>query len=191
MNTTSQLLALGAALLLAPLTSTFAQSNWETTDALTPYSGRAIVADSSGNFISLAISTNSTTTPVSTVVSVSSDMGLNWQTVGRIPGYALKLTAAPDGTLYASGNRSATVSGKAFVWFSQDHGATWTVSDPWAGQNTTLLCMDVAAGNAGAVYLCGYYATPRWIVRKGVLNLAGGITWTTVDNLINGDPQSI
>ena len=194
---THHLLTLGAALLLAPLTSTFAQSTWQTVDALTPYAGRAIVADSSGRFISLAISTNSTTSPVSTVVSVSADTGLNWQTAGVIPGYALKLAAAPDGTLYAAGNRSATVSGKAFVWFSQDHGATWGVSDPWLGitntypQTNVFLEADLAAGNSGAVYVCGYIATPRWIVRKGVPSSAGNFTWTTVDNSINGQPSSI
>ena len=185
-------LLLGATLLLAPITSTLAQSAWETVDALTPWRGRAIVADTNGNFISLAIDdSTSSTGPVSAAVSLSSDHGSNWQTVGFIPGYALKLAAAPDGTLYASGNRSATISGKAFVWFSTDHGATWTVSDPWAGQTTTLLSSDLAVGNSGAVYLGGFYATPRWIVRKGVLNLTGGITWTTVDNSLNGEPKAI
>ena len=196
---TLHLLTLGAALLLAPLTTTIAQSTWETTDALTPYSGRAIVADSSGNFITLSLSTNSTSNTglVSTAVSLSSDTGLTWQTVGTIPGFAGRLTAAPDGTLYACGTRSATVSGKAFVWFSQNHGATWTVSDPWLGNTNTFpqtnvfLSTDLAAGNSGAVYVCGVVATPRWIVRKGVLNAAGGITWTMADNNINGDAQSI
>jgi hypothetical protein len=89
---TSHVLTLGAALLLAPLSSTLAQSTWQTTDALTPYRGRAIVADAAGNFISLAIDdSTSSTGPVSTAVSLSSDTGLNWQTVGLIPGYALKL----------------------------------------------------------------------------------------------------
>jgi hypothetical protein len=130
MNKQNHLL-LGAALLLAPLTSAIAQSTWETVDAITPWRGRAIAVDSAGNFISLAIDNSTYSTgPVSTDVSLSSDTGLTWQTVGSIPGYALKLTAAPDGTLYASGNRSATVSGKAFVWFSKDHGTNWTVSDP-------------------------------------------------------------
>jgi hypothetical protein len=188
---TPHILTLGAALLLAPLTSTLAQSTWETTDALMPYSGRAIVADASGDFITLSVPTNSTTTPVSTVVSVSTDTGLAWQTAGTIPGYALKLTAAPDGTLYASGNLTGRGGDKPFVWFSRDHGTNWTVSDPWAGQTNTLYVTDLAAGNSGAVYACGLYATPRWFVRKGVLNAAGGITWTTVDNNINGDAQSI
>lgn len=161
-----------------------------------PYSGRAIVADSSGDFITLSIST-SNTGPVSTAVSLSSDTGLTWQTVGTIPGFPAKLTAAPDGTLYATGTRSATVRGKAFVWFSQDHGATWTVSDPWLGNTNTFpqtnvfLSTDLAAGNSGAVYVCGVVAAPRWIVRKGMLNAAGGITWTMVDNNISGEPQSI
>jgi hypothetical protein len=169
-------------------------------DALTPWRGRAIVADVFGNFISLALDdSTSGTGPVSTTVSLSSDAGLTWQTNGSIPGYALKLTAAPDadGTLYAAGNRSATVSGKAFVWYSRDHGATWSVSDPWLGNTNTFpqtnvfLEMDLAAGNSGAVYVCGYVATPRWIVRKGVPNSAGDITWTTVDDSINGEPYSI
>ena len=130
---TPRLLALGTALLLAPLTTTLAQSAWETTDVLANYAGRAVATDSSGNFISLALDGSTNAGPVSTAVSLSTDSGLTWQTVGSIPGFALKLTVAPDDTLYASGNRSATVSGKAFVWFSQDHGATWAVSDPWAG----------------------------------------------------------
>ena len=119
---TPRLLALGAALLLAPLTTALAQSAWETTDALTPYEGRAAAADAAGNFFTLSLSTNSTTSPVYTVVSVSSDTGLTWQSVGTIPGYALKLAAAPDGTLFACGNRSATISGRGFIWYSLDHG---------------------------------------------------------------------
>ena len=186
-------LTLGAAWLLAPLTSTLAQSTWETTDALAPYAGRAIVADASGNFISLALSTNVVTStgangPVYTAVSLSPDTGLTWQTVGSIPGYALKLTAAPDGTLYAAGNRSATVSGKAFVWYSLDQGTTWTVSDPWPGQTNLFLETDVAAGNSGAVYLLG---APGPIVRKGTLSPAGGITWTTADSTTLGGGYSI
>ena len=166
---------LGAALLVAPLSSVLAQNAWQTVDALTPYVGRAIVTDSAGRFISLAISTNSTTSsgangPVYTAVSVSTDTGLSWQAVGVIPGYALKLTAAPDGTLYASGNRSTDVSGKAFVWYSLDSGVTWTVSDPWTNQAQTnaLISTDIAAGPSGAVYLCGFvYGGGKWAVRKG------------------------
>jgi len=190
---TPRLLALGTALLLAPLTATLAQSAWETTDVLANYAGRAVATDSSGNFISLALDGSTNAGPVSTAVSLSTDSGLTWQTVGSIPGFALKLTVAPDDTLYASGNRSATVSGKAFVWFSQDHGATWAVSDPWAGQTNALMAMDIAAGNSGAVYVCGicFIPTTTWIVRQGVFNSSGDITWTTVDSSINGGPNSI
>lgn len=188
-------LTLGAALLLAPLASTLAQSTWETVDELTPWRGRAIVADSAGNFISLAIdNSTSSSGPVSTAVSFSGDTGLTWQTVGFIPGYALKLAAAPDGTLYASGNRSATVSGKACVWQSVDHGATWTASNPWSGQPATLISMDITVGNSGTVYLCGWisgtYSGGRWIVRKGQPTSAG-ITWTTVDGFSGTQPNAI
>ena len=48
MKKTSLLLPLGAALLLAPLTSTVAQSTWQTVDDLTPWRGRDIVADAAG-----------------------------------------------------------------------------------------------------------------------------------------------
>ena len=183
---TPHVLTLGAALLLAPLTSTLAQSTWETVDAIMPYAGHAIVADSSGDFITLSISTNSTSPPVYTVVSVSSDTGLTWQTVGTIPGNALKLAATPDGTLFASGNSSGTVNGRGFIWYSIDRGATWIVSDPVPGntniipQTGTFMAMDVAAGNAGTVYVGGFiYAGLTWVVRKGQLT-AGGIAWSTV-----------
>jgi hypothetical protein len=53
-NNTPHLLALGAALLLAPLTSTFATPSWETVDNLTPWRGRDIVSDANGNFGSVA-----------------------------------------------------------------------------------------------------------------------------------------
>jgi hypothetical protein len=183
------------ALLLAPYASTFGQSTWQTVDALSPGRGRAIVADSTGNFISLAIDdSTSSTGPVSTAVSFSSDGGLSWQTAGTIPGYALKLAAAPDGTLYASGNRSATVSGKAFVWFSVDHGGTWAVSDPWSGQPAALISMDITAGNSGNIYLCGYvsgtYNGGRWIVRKGQPT-PSGIAWTTADSFSGTQPNAI
>ena len=176
----TQFLLLGAALVFAPLTSTFAQSTWETVDAATPAAGRDIVADNAGNFISLAL--DYTTTDAITAVSASTDGGVTWQTVGSIGGYAGHMTAAPDGALFASGNRTTTVSGRAVVWQSLDHGATWTVSDPWAGQSTTLLCLGVAAGNSGAVYLCGYISGGnRWIVRKA-RRTAETMNWSTVGN---------
>src|SRR5262249_34392749 len=88
-------------------------------------------------------------------------------------------------------NRGTDVSGKAFVWFSQDHGATWNVSDPWAGQTSTMLAKDLAAGNSGAVYVCGTVTGPQWTVRKGVKNLSGDITWTTVDSISGQQPNAI
>jgi len=188
---TPHVLTLGAALLLAPLTSALAQSTWKTVDALTPWLGRAIVADDTGNFISLALDdSTSSAGPVSTVSS-SSDGGATWKTVGSIAGYAGELALAHNGALFASGNRTATVSGRAVVWESLDHGVTWTQSDPWAGQTTTFICLDVAAGNSGAVYLCGYISRAgRWVVRKGQPT-SSGITWTTADNIPGFQPESI
>jgi hypothetical protein len=187
-------LAYGALLLLAPLTPTLAQSTWQTVDAVTPWQGRAIVADPAGNFISLAISTNSTTTPVSTIVSRSADSGVTWQTVGLIGGYALKLAAAPDGTLYASGNRSDPVSSKAFIWVSLDHGATWTLAtDPSAGLSTALLSMDIQTDSTGAIYVAGWLiGGNHWIVRKGQPT-ANGLSWSTADNFLasSGQPEGV
>ncbi len=175
------LLILGAALLLVPLASTLAQSTWETVDELAPWRGRDIVADTDGNFISLAIdNSTSNTGPVSTAVSVSADHGVTWQTVGSIAGYAVDLAAAPDGALFATGNRSDTVSGRAFLWQSLDHGATWTVSDPSVGLATVLIVSDVAAGNTDSLYVSGM-SSGRWMVRKGQ-RTTSGITWSTVDN---------
>jgi hypothetical protein len=191
MNRTSQLLTLGAALLLAPLTSTLAQSTWETVDALTPWRGRDIVADSAGNFISIAIDNGATGAGgiVSTAVSLSTDHGVTWQDVGFIPGYAVDLTVAPDGALFATGNRSDTVSGRAFCWQSLDHGVTWTVSDPSVGLATVLLVTDVAAGNTDSIYVSGT-SSGRWMIRKG-LRTANGITWSTVDNLAISGPACL
>lgn len=192
MTTANHLFRLGAALLFASFTSTFAQSTWETVDALTPWRGRDIVADPAGNFISLAIDNGitGTTGVVSTTVSVSSDHGVSWQAVGLIAGYALDLAAAPDGALFATGNRSATVSGRAFLWQSLDHGATWTTSDPSVGLSDVLLATDVAAGNTDAIYVCGT-SSGRWMVRKGQRAADGGITWSTVDNPALSGPAAI
>ena len=190
----SYVLTIGAALVLAPLSSVLAQSTWQTVDAITPWQGRAIVADPAGNFISLALSTNSTTSPVSTIVSLSSDAGVTWQTVGSIGGYALKVAAAPDGTLYASGNRSATVSGKAFIWVSIDHGTTWNLAtDPWAGQSTSLMSMDIRTDSTGALYLAAWVSGGNhWIVIKGQPT-ANGLSWSTVDNFpsSSGNPVGL
>ena len=191
MKRTNLLLSLGAALLLAPLTSALAQSAWETVDDLIPWRGRDIVADSAGTFYSLSIDNGTTgnTGPVSTAVSASIDHGATWQTVGFIAGYASDLTAAPDGALFAVGNRSTTVSGRAFVWQSLDHGATWTVFDPSVGLSTVLLSTDLAAGNSGAIYVCGT-SGGRWTIRKGQ-RAGSGITWSTVDNFAGNTPGSI
>jgi hypothetical protein len=184
-------LILGAALLLAPLTSTLARSTWETVDSPTPWRGRDIVADREGNFISLAIDNGATgnTGVVSTAVSVSTDHGATWQTVGSIAGYAIDLAVAPDGALFATGNRSATVSGRAFLWQSFDHGATWKVSDPATGLASVLLVSDVAAGNTDSIYVCGT-SSGRWMVRRGQRSTSG-ITWSTVDNPVLSGPASI
>jgi len=187
---TNYLFNISAAFFVATVTTTFAQSSWETVDNLAKSRGRDIVADSQGNFISLAIddSTN-TSSPVTTAVSISADHGATWQTVGSIAGYALDLAVAPDGAFFATGNRSATVSGRAFLWQSLDHGATWTVIDPSAGLSSPMLVLDVAAGNSGAVYLCGY-GGGGWIVRKGE-RTSTGIIWTTADNFPGNQADSI
>jgi hypothetical protein len=189
---TSYALGLCAALLLSPLTPVLAQSTWQTVDNPTPWRGRDIVCDANGSFISLAIDNiDSSSGPVSTAVRVSVDHGTNWQTAGSIAGYALDLAVAPDGTLFASGNRTATVSGRAVVWQSLDHGATWTQSEPWAGQTTKFLCLDIAAGNSGAVYLCGYiYAGGQWLVRKGQ-QTANGLIWSTVDAIAGNQAGAV
>jgi hypothetical protein len=187
---TNYLFNISAAFFVATFTTTLAQSSWETVDNLAKSRGRDIVADSQGNFISLAIddSTN-TSSPVTTAVSVSADHGATWQTVGSIAGYALDLAVAPDGALFATGNRSATVSGRAFLWQSLDHGATWTVSDPSAGLSAPILVTDVAAGNSGAIYVCGQSFGP-WMVRKGQ-RTQSGITWATVDTPGLGQATSV
>lgn len=192
MNRTTQLFTLGAAMLLARLTSTFAQSTWQTVDSLTPWRGRDIIADAAGNFISLAIDNGATGSSgiVSTAVRLSADHGATWQHVGFIAGYAIDVAAAPDGALFATGNRSAIVSGRAFLWQSIDHGITWTVSDPSIGLATVLLVTDVAAGNTDAIYVSGT-SNGRWMVRKGQRTIGGGVTWSTVDNPALSTPASI
>lgn len=177
----SSCLALAAALMLAPLYPAMAQSSWETVDDLPAFRGRDVVADASGGFYSLAIDAGNTGVGgvVSTAVSRSLDHGATWQSVGAIAGYALDLAAAPDGALFAAGNRSDTVSGRAFCWQSLDHGVSWTTSDPSVGLPSAMQVLDVSAGNTDAVYVCGSLAG-RWMVRKGHRS-ASGITWSTLD----------
>jgi len=195
MKTTTQLLTLGAVLSFAPLTSTLAQSGWQTVDVLAPWRGRDIVADADGRFISVAIDNGATGSGgvVSTAVTVSNDGGTTWETVGSIAGYANDLAVAPGGTaLFAMGNRSDTVSGRAFLWQSLDHGATWTTFDPGVGASQTFLALDLAVGNSGDIYLCGYfYGGSGWVVRKGHPTGMGGFTWSTVDSQSLSQPPSI
>src|ERR1700682_4220140 len=107
-------LSLSAALFVATLTTTFAQSSWQTVDVLAGSQGVEIVFDKQqGSLIAIAV--GPTTAPPATEVRMSSDRGATWHTISSIAGYAVDLSIAPDGALYASGNRTVTVSGRAVV----------------------------------------------------------------------------
>jgi hypothetical protein len=174
-----------SAVILALLPSALAQASWQTVDNVSQAMGRDIVSDGHGNLIALMIDSATPTT----AVCLSTNQGQTWQTLGAIGGYALKLSLAFDGSLFASGNRTTAVNGRAVVWQSLDHGISWTQSDPWVGQANALICSDVNAGTAGSVYLCGQ-SSGRWITRKG-RRQNGGLVWNTIDSAISGSPKSL
>ncbi len=176
-------LILGANILLASLTPLLAQSSWKTAESLPHLRGRDIAVDPTGTFFALMLDdSTSTTGPVFTSVVASSDQGANWETVGLIGGYAVDLAIAPDGAIFATGNRSATISGRAFLWQSLDHGRTWTISEASTGLPSTMLVLDVAAGSAGSIYICGT-SGGAWLIRKGQRTTAGSLIWSTVDSI--------
>jgi hypothetical protein len=184
----NNVLILGAALLLAPLTSTLAQSTWETVDLLAPALGYYVLADSNGNFVSTANDQSSTNRI--TNVSVSTDHGLTWQSIGQIPEYGVRLAQAPDGTLYGEANAVVNNLPSSRVWQSVDHGATWTMlSNPSLTPSGQFGSVHLAAGNSGTVYLCGRIwpgGSGGWTVRKGVPT-SNGYSWSTVDSYSIGN----
>lgn len=201
MNKTHYLLTLGAALMLAPFTSTHAQT-WVT--VLDPAHG-GIAGSSSdigsaaaGNIYATGSTRQTTDGIMRATVLGSGDQGTTWSVLDQYaePGlnYAHNRAVAADrsnGNLFAGGNLNNLLSNGSYeydaLWFIREwNPATlvWsTVDDSAALANDVgqASCADLLVTPSGDVYATGGSALgagPGFLVRK---RPAGASAFTTVD----------
>ncbi len=182
-------LLLGAALLLAPLTSTFAQSTWQTVDdfQLAPSQGAAIAgmaATEAGVVFSACMGSDAAGFPHG-FIRRSLDGGQTWLDVLDLPGTSsancFGPTVTPSGLVFATGDINATnwVTAR-----SSDGGTTWSIVDSWVATGRYASPLSVVGDAAGRVFVGGdvwdAQGKQHFLTRR---SLDGGTTWTTVDDL--------
>jgi hypothetical protein len=185
---TPHVLTLGAALLLAPLTSTFAQSTWQTVDdfQLAPGHGAAIAgiaAADAGVVFSACMGSDAAGLPHG-FIRRSLDGGQTWLNVLDLPGTSSancwSATVAPSGLVFATGTINATnwVTAR-----SSDGGTTWSIVDSWVATGRYAFPYSVVGDAAGRVFVGGdvwdAQGKQHFLTRR---SLDGGTTWTTVDD---------
>jgi hypothetical protein len=185
-------LTLTAALLLAPLTSTFAQSTWQTVDDFQYTPGKAAanrgVAASTSGAVFVAGSGADAAGTTHGWVHRSLDGGATWSTVLDVaPVNLLRVAASPTGDLLAVGTE-VVANGRWLTYRSSDDGATWSLLDQFTFSRGKQATAQSAAGDAaGRIYVTGIAIDAQniqhWTVRR---SLDGGATWTTADDQKNG-----
>ena len=194
MNKTHYILTLGAALMLAPFTSTAAQ-DWVT--VLDPAHGGIagsssdIGSDAAGNIFAVGSTRQTTDGIMRATVLGSADQGTTWSVSDQYaePGlnYAHNRAFAADaltGSLLAGGNLNNLLSNGSSefdtLWFIREWNPTtgvWATVDDYSvldvGQTS---CADTMVTPSGDVYATGG-GQAGWVVRKRAANAS---TFTTV-----------
>jgi len=200
MNKSSQLLSLGAALLLAPLTPTFAQSTWETVDDFTIGKSAkvcALAATGDGAVFSAGLGVDLAGVQHA-YVQRSLDAGQTWLQTLDLPANgtatAWAVTVGPhSGLVFAAATLKATSSTAWNNWLtlsSADGGSTWNPVDVVSPPNWKAHPYAVVEDAAGRVFVGGYIGDARNMdhlyIRR---SLDGGATWKTVDDVAGGGNQ--
>ena len=197
MNKQNHLL-LGAALLLAPLTSTLAQSTWpwQTVDGyIAGPSGTAfgLAAVDNGVVFSARSAAPDLAGIAHAYVRRSLDGGQTWELVSDQPGNGTASSLA-----VAVGHYSGLVFATAIIrnaqnltrddWVtlrSADGGTTWSKVDVLTSPNLKAYPYSVVEDTAGRVFVGGWFSDAanrdHYLVRR---SLNGGTTWATVDDLV-------
>lgn len=196
MNKTSQILTLGAALWVAPLTdTTFAQSAWETVDVFTMGQSGAIFGMAAvGNGVVFSAGNGADATGIFyPYVRRSLDGGANWSQMLQLPtsGLAYGVTVGQkSGLVFATAGTTDTKKAGWGNWLtlrSADGGTTWSTVDFLSAPSGKADPYAVVEDAAGRVFVGGNLGdlnnTDHWLIRR---SLDGGTTWTTVDNVAKG-----
>lgn len=190
---TPQFLPLGAALLLAPLTSTLAQT-WETVDdyQLAPgkVAGVTGMAATEDGVVFSAGGVDDAAGVRHGFVRRSLDDGQNWINVLDLP----NTHGCWSVTIGASGLVFATANANSKNWIttrSADGGATWAIVDSWLSAGSGAIPNAVVEDPAGRVFSGGYImdtsSRQHFFIRR---SLDGGSTWTTVQDLMSPSGHS-
>jgi len=183
---------------LAPVTTGFAQSSWQTVadfQCAAPATVDALAKDPAGNLYA-AISTSDAESRMHAVIRKSSDHGATWSVVedfvygARDSVRFLRLGADAAGHLYAAGYAEDNRQTRWIVRKSEIGGNSWSTVDDlaWPGCETTVP-QGFAVDVAGNLYVAGYGAEPttdaksgrraHWLVRQ---SRDGGRNWSTIDD---------
>lgn len=188
----NQVLSLGAVLLLAPLTATFAQSTWQTVDDLQYTLGKGTspygVAATPDGALFVSGAAYDAANLQHGFVNRSLDGGATWDLVFDLPGVpggsassCWAVAAAPSGTLWATSCRNST---DWLTHWSADGGTTWVLSDFFRGNGRNAVPFCTAVDPAGRVFVGGLVwdaqGKQHFFVRRSSDN---GATWKTVDDL--------
>jgi hypothetical protein len=193
-------LALGAALWLIPLTSTFAQSAWTNVDEFVVGAsgvslGLAAVED---GVVFSAGSGNDLAGVQHAFVRRSLDGGQTWQTVNDLPNSGTAMSWAvtvgrhsglvfATATLTSGKTRDGSLKNDWVTLRSADGGTTWTNVDVVSPPNWKANPNAVVEDPAGRVFVAGYMGdannADHFFIRR---TLDGGTTWKTVDDQAPG-----
>lgn len=181
MKTNHLPLTLAAALFLAPLSSSHAQT-WQTV-----YEGSHVtppatwIADFAADTASGVAALETVYDPVagtsSSALLLSPDSGLTWVRHPQPTSSFADVAIADSGDLFAS-------SSTGTIFRSVDAGLTWTAT--WvnpAGNSTDPTAAgvhDLAPGSGGVIY-AATEIKPRWLLLKGTPT-AANVSWTVVDD---------
>ncbi|MCX6925833.1 MAG: sialidase family protein [Verrucomicrobia bacterium] len=195
MNKSSHLLTLGAALLLAPLTSAFAQSAWTNVDEFTVgASGVSLgLAAVENGVVFSAGSGNDLAGIPHAFVRRTLDTGQTWQTVCDLSGNGTALSWAVtvgqySGLVFATATIRNAQNNARNDWVtlrSADGGTTWSMVDVLTSPTFKCNPYAVVEDAAGRVFVGGYFSDTanrdHYLVRR---SLNGGTTWATVDDVV-------